>query len=279
MRWQKTKTGMGIEWTHTFHKYRGATANPIRGCEHDCQWKNEDGSISICYAKTMAERIQKMGVAYENGFETITFHPNELQEIRRKKDHAGIFIDSMSDLLGHNVPIEWQKQVMDTIKDCPQHIFYILTKNPKGFQRFDYFFPRNAWIGVSTPPTFMFGKHMTPEKQTRWFDVALSELAMVQTNIRWVSLEPLSWDCSDLIRKYGKILDWVIIGAATHQGKTFQPNPQTLGNVFHEAKDKGIPVFFKGNIDPKLAEDVCGGWFAEFPDEGYALRDTGIIRV
>lgn len=35
----KTNPSGGIEWTHIFGPGTGYTANPVRGCQHQCRWR------------------------------------------------------------------------------------------------------------------------------------------------------------------------------------------------------------------------------------------------
>ncbi len=55
---------------------------------------------------------------------------------------------------------------------------------------------------------------------------------------------------------------WDIIGAATNGKEVYQPEEETLKRLLGVLE--GIPVFFKGNLDPRLALS-CGGWREEFP--------------
>src|SRR5271156_6186344 len=91
----------GIEWTHV-PGYEAFTANPIRGCKHQCRWQMPDGTWVICYAKNGAETGPAKKF-YPGGFENISFHQHVLDEIRSFKRPACIFIDSMSDLFGNGV--------------------------------------------------------------------------------------------------------------------------------------------------------------------------------
>lgn len=264
----KQKPYAGIEWTHIFGPGTGYTANPVRGCQHKCQWRMPDRRIVICYAKAQRERMDGDGA-----FENITFHPEVLDTIRAHKKPAGIFIDSMSDLFAQAVTDTWIQWVRETMFDCPQHIFFSLTKNPtrmaKYFEKQEacpvypwrslgHRVPPNLFLGVSMPPTFMFGKELTPAQQRVWFDKALDYLTRCAARVRWVSLEPLSWDCSDILEKYQDKLHWAVIGAASNGA---QPEWNTYQRVAAALKD--IPIFFKGNLRPSF--EGTGVWREEFP--------------
>ena len=258
----------GIEWTHIFGPRTGYTSNSVKGCQHACRWLMPDGQIAICYAEATAERFP--GKWYAKGFGTISFDETELAAIRKLKSPAGIFIDSMSDLFGKNVPDEWIKKVGATIRDCPQHIFFSLTKNPGRFasiasgSMFERWHP-NWLVGISVPPTFMFGHELTVAQQNAWLKRALEFLRDSPARRRWISIEPLSFDVSEIIGQSDTPLDWAVIGAATNGAQTFQPTETNLTNCLRVLNEKKIPVFMKGNLDPGFVE-ICGShWREEFP--------------
>jgi protein gp37 len=260
----KSNPSGGIEWTHIFGPGTGYTANPVRGCRHQCRWRMPDGNVAVCYAKAQKERMWGVG-----SFEHVTFHPAVLASIRLHEQPAGIFIDSMSDLFAQAVTEAQIVKVLDAMWDCPQHIFFSLTKNPARLPQLQTrlaCYPQNKWpgnlfLGVSMPPTFMFGKELTPAQQRAWFRKALKCLCACDATVRWVSLEPLSWDCSDILAEYRDKLHWAVIGAASNGSHTFQPDWNTYRRV--SAALSGIPVFFKGNLRPSF--EGTGIWRAEFP--------------
>ena len=58
----RQKAPKGIEWTRIRRAdgsvLPGYTWNPTGGCLHGCTWQMPDGSVTECYAKTVAERIR-----------------------------------------------------------------------------------------------------------------------------------------------------------------------------------------------------------------------------
>lgn len=246
----------GIEWTHIFGPQTGFTANPVRGCEHKCQWRMPDGTVVTCYAKTQKERMSG-----EGSFEQISFHPDVLDAIRDHKRPAGIFIDSMSDLFGRNVERDWIMAVLQCARAHPRHVFFSLTKNPRRLLEFP--FPDNMLVGLSAPPTFMYDKELSLGAQHAWFRKGLQWLSDCSARNVWLSLEPLSVDLSDLITLHRDRISWAVIGAGTKGAKAYQPHEPAFANTL-QALD-GLPVFFKGNIARDLAQRIAGGWREEFP--------------
>ena len=251
----KTNPAGGIEWTHIFGPGTGYTANPVRGCQHQCRWRMPDGNVAICYAEAQRDRLDGKGA-----FQNITFNPEVLAAIRKHQQPAGIFIDSMSDLFAQGVTDVQICSVLETISTCQQHTFFSLTKNPTRLPKFSPF-PENLFVGVSLPPTFMFGKELTVQQQISWFYKALKSLCECDAKVRWVSLEPLSWDCSDVLAQFKGQIHWAVIGAASNGGRTFQPDWNTYRRVAAALKE--IPVFFKGNLRPSF--EGTGIWRTEFP--------------
>ena len=263
----------GIEWTHIFGPLTGFTSNPVKGCQHACRWRMPDGKLAICYAEATAERFP--GKWYARGFGTISFDEAELQAIGKLKAPAGIFIDSMSDLFSKNVPTEWILKVSATICSRPQHVFFSLTKNPSRLLEFSdevpaavpfVSWPANWLVGISVPPTFMFGKELTVEQQKAWLKRGLEFLRDSPAQKRWISIEPLSFDVSEVLAQSDCALDWAVIGAATNGAQCFQPTEKNFTRCLAVLKSKNIPVFMKGNLDQEFVK-ICGSeWREEFPE-------------
>lgn len=261
----RQKPGGNIEWATPYgvEYYEGWTANPIQGCQAGCAWKMEDEQVE-CYAKTIAENVARG--AYPNGFAHLNFNEKELDAILKHKAPSGIFIDSMSDLAGLNVPDEWTQRVLDVMRQKPEHIFFVLSKNPEHLPDFDW--PANVWLGVSAPPTYMnkklrMGYDLTSSPgRKEWYHKALSYLVETNAQIKWTSIEPLSDDFSTVLRYFP--LDWAVMGAGSKGRVHVQPNEIDFNRTLNQLTISGVPVFFKGNIDPELAER-CGGWREEWP--------------
>ena len=245
----------GIEWVSIFGVGTGYTANPVRGCEHGCEWRMPDGNIVRCYAEAFDDRLHG-----EGHFKTITFHPSVLAEARAKKERSGIFFDSMSDLLGNKVKPEWIAAVIQCMRDCPQHVFFILTKNPRRLTEFEW--PGNALVGLSAPPTFMYGKELNIEQQRAWFRKGLEWLSESHARIKWVSMEPLTVDLVNILQDYSGHLGWSVIGAGSDGHAKYQPDENLFVRTLLALSSS--PVFFKGNLDRQLAERH-GGWREEWP--------------
>lgn len=248
---QKPGGGRGIEWcTHTW--------NPVSGCQHNCRWEMPDGTIAECYAETVAEGVAQH--AYPHGFEHHYWSPERLNEPLKLKAPAKIFLDSMSDLMGHWVPDGEINAVFDVCREAHWHTFQLLTKNAPRLTQFRI--PHNVWVGVSAPPSQMFGKPLSADQQTRMVKRQLEALHALSNPVRWMSIEPLSFDIAPLLQ--GAYLEWVVIGAASNGRKTYQPDSRWVTNLLRTLDLQGTRVFFKGNLD-------WTPWREEFP----ATRQIG----
>lgn len=250
----------GIEWTHIFGPRTGYTANPVRGCEKGCRWKMPDGKIARCYAEDVHERFHK------TPFSTVTFHPEVLDKVREHAQPAGIFFDSMSDLLGNKVTRDQINLVIDCMQSCPQHIFFVLTKSP--FRLIQFRWPKNCMVGVSAPPTWMHGKKIDEHAQRTMYRKSLKFLADCDATHRFTSIEPLSFDVAEIIREHRRsekerAVAWAIIGAASDGTRLYQPLRHDLINCFLALR--GVPVFLKGNMDRSYVESCGLPYDRQFP--------------
>jgi protein gp37 len=245
----KSPTKRGIEWTDY-------TWNPVGGCQHQCRWEMPDGSIAECYAETVAERVAQ--AAYPKGFEFHYWRPELLERPLELHNPAKIFLDSMSDLMGHWVPADQIQAVLDICRRAHWHSFQLLTKNAPRLLEFD--FPPNVWVGVSAPPSLMFGRKLTYNQQERMVIRQIDVLRQVDVPVRWMSIEPLSFDISRLLVKSN--LQWAVIGAATHGAKTYQPRSEWVKNVLTVLQAQNTKIFFKGNLE-------WDEWYEELPTNSY----------
>lgn len=241
----------GIEWTEYTH-------NSVGGCFHRCRWEMPDGSIAICYAEEVANGIAS--AAYPNGFEHHYWFPERLQEPFSLKEPARIFIDSMSDLMGHWVPDNQIEAVLNVARIEERHTFQLLTKNAPRLLKFD--FPANVWPGNSMPPDFFMGQRLTRPQQERMLHKGLAVLSELYAKglVAWMSFEPLSWDVSSIVAEYPRALRWAVIGAASNGRIKYQPEPEHVTRLLEVLE--GVPVFFKGNLKGNPAAEP---WREEFP--------------
>lgn len=113
--------------------------NPVTGCT-----KVSEG-CRHCYAERVAKRFWG-----ERDFSDIRCHEDRLVDPLHWKKPQRVFVNSMSDLFHPEVPEAFQHRLFKVMKECPQHIFMILTKRPdRMFERVPFFPMNNVWLGVS----------------------------------------------------------------------------------------------------------------------------------
>lgn len=260
--------GRGIEWTDF-------TWNPVGGCQHGCRWRMPDGTIAICYADATTKTMPSN---YPMGFAHHYWREHMLVEPEKHKTPSRIFMDSMSDLMGNWVPEEQIYKVFDACRRAHWHSFQLLTKNAPRLLKFDI--PKNVWVGVSAPPTFMFGKELTDPQQCSMVFKQLDTLWTLEgegfERVRWMSIEPLSFNIAGVFdswcqeRERELPLEWAVIGAASNGPKYFQPNPKHVENVHAVLREAGTRIFHKGNLkwQPHLEE---------FPDAAKTVKQEALL--
>lgn len=261
------------------NKMPGFTCSIITGCCNDCPFP--------CFARVLANgRLRERYLANYTIAKPPTpnpqsqhldpfwprFWPSRVEQVYARKKPSGIFLNIMGEWAGDWVPVTWQKNMFDMIRDCPQHRFYLLTKQPHRLHSFSPF-PSNCYIGVSAT---------TPEQL--W--LALEHFKEIEASITFLSLEPLLYDPFKgdwaLSRSTIKSLaDWLIIGCLTgtkaaiveahkrYPGLTpaplspqspngrwgLLPRVQWVGEVCEAADKVGIPIFLKENLRGLLPEE------------------------
>jgi protein gp37 len=228
-----------IEWTE-------ATWNPVTGCS-----KISEGCLN-CYAERLAKRLKAMGQKnYANGF-NVTLHPHTLITPLRWKKSRLVFVNSMSDLFHHEVPLEFIQQIFHIMNQASQHRFQVLTKRAERLAELAPFlkWTENIWMGV------------TIEKDT-YLD-RLKYLKEVPATIKFLSLEPLlgpitNIDLTDI--------HWVIVGGES--GPNARPmEKKWVIDIQQQCVESHVPFFFKqwGGINKKKAGRVLNGrTFDEMP--------------
>ncbi len=197
-----------IEWTEF-------VSNPIKG---RCGHYGTPTCGSYCYAEAIRKRFKQPA--------EMSWHPKELEAIERRKKPATIFMGSMYDIFGQWVPKEWIHWILDTAKNCPQHKFIFLTKNPARYQEF--YFPANCYLGYSDDVT---------RDLRNW-------AYLKEKRNAFVSLEPL---LGETVNIHTGITKQVIIGAQTGPG-AIRPSREVVEDTIRAMDKVGIPIFLKDNL-------------------------------
>lgn len=250
----------GIEYlTHAWNFYSG--------CRH---WQNGVCPLGEnCWAKKLTSRHKDH---YPGGFEP-TFYPEAFLSPLALKKPARIGVAFMGDLFGDwvdsKIGIAWtswaamslRDVVFNTIRQCPQHTFLFLTKNPRGLQAWSPF-PDNCWVGASATDPGMF-------------QTATAHLSSIEARVKYISLEPLlHWHIgptcmSGYLQERG--INWVIIGAQTKPKK--MPEWAWVKEIIEAADRAGIPVFLKNNLGlPKYSDSGSPPYYRKTASGVWELR-------
>lgn len=230
-----------IEWTQS-------TWNPLVGCTQ-CS----DGCKN-CYAKPIAERLQRDGVkGYENGFK-LTLLPERLDIPLHWRKPRLIFVDSMCDLFHEDVPLEYIQKVFVIMKQANWHNYTILTKRS---QRLRELAPYLDW-----QPNITMGVTIESDK----YRYRLNDLKSVPAKTKYLSLEPL-------IGKIERLdlfdIDWVIVGGESGFNAR-QMDTNWVREICDWTKEQGKAFWFKQYSEYKCYKNATppildGKEWKEFP--------------
>ncbi|MCI0402674.1 MAG: phage Gp37/Gp68 family protein [Acidobacteria bacterium] len=241
----------GIEWTQV-------TWNPWYGCE-----KVSPG-CAHCYAERDMTR-------YGKRFELVTrAKPATFELPLHLKEPRLIFTCSWSDFFIPGADA-WRDDVWKIIRQCPQHIFQILTKRPERIAGNTPWTPRGAF--VSPPLNVWFGVSVENQPMA---DERIRHLLSVPAVAHFLSVEPLlgpvdlaavhlgGWtyrnggkrepqrfnvlEARTVFYDEGDIfwprIDWVIAGGES--GPEARPmHPAWARTIRDQCAAAGVPFFFK----------------------------------
>ena len=229
------------------------TWNPVTGCTKISQ------GCKHCYAERMAKRLKAMGAArYRDGFAP-TLHEDLVDAPRRWRQPRLVFVNSMSDLFQDAVPLDFIRAVFQTMADCPQHAFQVLTKRSGRLRQLA---PRlqwsaNVWIGVSVEDARVLHR--------------IEDLAAVPAAVRFLSCEPL---IGPLDRLPLARMDWVIVGGES--GPRARPmQKEWVQSILRQCRAADVPFFFKQWGGPRkdlTGRKLNGRTYDEMPDRKQVAR-------
>lgn len=244
-------TKSAIEWTE-------ATWNPSTGCDA------LSPGCENCYAERLALRLKAMGQKkYSNGFQ-LTLHPDTLELPLRWKEPQRIFVNSMSDLFHHQVPLEYIQRVFATMRAASWHQFQVLTKRSGRLlalsDKIDW--ASNVWMGVSVESKRYAGR--------------INHLRKTGAQIKFLSLEPLLGPLDGLDLDG---IDWVIVGGESGPGAR-PVDPTWVTDIRDQCLSAGVAFFFKqwGGVQKKRTGRVLEG--RTYDDMPRAVaRSSSLIQV
>jgi protein gp37 len=200
----------------------------------------------------MAARLEAMGSdRYRNGFH-VTLHPDLLDVPRRWRQARVVFVNSMSDLFHHDIPLAYIQRVFATMRDCPHHTFQVLTKRSERLAELapQLPWPSNVWMGVSVEDARVLHR--------------VTDLQSIPAVIRFLSIEPLIGPLDQLPLEG---IHWVIVGGES--GPKARPmRKDWVLSVFRQCRAARVPFFFKqwGGVRKDLTgRQLNGRTYDEMP--------------
>jgi protein gp37 len=228
-----------IEWTE-------ATWNPVTGCT------KVTAGCKNCYAERLALRLRAMGAhRYRNGFD-VTLHEDVLDLPRTWKKPRRIFVNSMSDLFHPRVPLWFIRRVFQTMQDCPQHTFQVLTKRSDRVRKLGakVSWPGNVWMGVSVEDSRVFQR--------------VDDLREVPAAVRFLSCEPLIGSLAGIDLDE---IHWVIVGGESGPNSRAMET-EWVREIFKACRKQKVPFFFKqwGGVQKhRNGRELGGRTYDEMP--------------
>jgi protein gp37 len=244
-----------IEWTE-------ATWNPVAGCSVISP------GCTNCYAMRMAERLEAMGQRKYAGLTRRTGgRPKWNGHIRldeyslrvpfRWKNGRMIFVNSMADLFHEDVPFDFISRVFAIMRDCPQHVFQVLTKRSSRLRdlsaKLDW--SPNIWMGVSV--------------ENADFIYRIENLRETDAEVKFLSFEPLLGDLGKL-----NLIDinWAIAGGESGPGAR-PMDPAWVRSVRDQCLGSNVAFHFKqwGGVNKKRTGRLLDGrTWDQFPSVAVA---------
>lgn len=195
---------------------RFKTLNPVVGCPVGCRF---------CYARRIAE---KYGMT--DDFSQPRFFPQRVAKLGQRRP-AVFFLDSMSDVAFWEEG--WLHEVMDAVRENPQHEYLLLTKRPDRLVGCPEFSDAPwAWLGTTVTCA-----------GDAW---RLDALSQVDARHKAVSFEPLLGDVGHIDLSG---IEWVMIGEETGPEANLHPvDPAWAWGIVRLAESRGIPVSVKAPL-------------------------------
>lgn len=204
------------------------TWNPTHGCS------KVSAGCKNCYAERISNRYNLTEYEWnpEHANENVLLKPHKLEEPYSLSEPRRIFVDSMSDLFHSLVPEDYIREVFAVMRNCPRHVFQILTKRPGRAAHMEIQWPENVWLGTSIEDDQVLDR------------IDLLQRCSAQT--LFVSFEPLIGPVSELNLS---TIDWAIVGGESG------PNYREMAHewvwpIKDACRDYDAAFFFKQSSAP-----------------------------
>src|SRR5690606_33891007 len=125
------------------------------------------------------------------------------------------------DLFHEDIPLAYIRRVFETMRDCRQHTFQVLTKRSDRLAALaaQLQWPKNVWMGVSVEDARVVSR--------------IHDLCTVPAAVRFLSLEPMIGPLGDLPLSG---VHWVIVGGES--GPRARPmRKEWVDSIYRQCRD------------------------------------------
>ncbi|PCR88665.1 DUF5131 family protein [Natrinema ejinorense] len=225
--------------------------NPVHGCS------KVSAGCENCYAERISRQYNHTDHEWtnEHAAENVTERPDKLEEPYKLDEPKRIFVNSMSDLFHAEVSESFIRDVFAVMRNCPEHVFQVLTKRPGRAAHMELEWPENVWMGTS----------VEDDRVTDRIDM----LRETDAHTRFVSFEPLIGPVGDVSLEG---IDWAIVGGES--GPDYRDMAhEWVWPIRDACRRVGAAFFFKqsaayrNETEPYLrCEDGVRRQFTELPN-------------
>ena len=201
------------------------TWNPVHGCS------KVSAGCENCYAERISRQYNHTEHDWtnEHARENVTTREDKLEEPYKLDEPSRVFVNSMSDLFHSVVPDEFIHEVFRTMRNCPEHVFQILTKRPGRAAHIELEWPENVWIGTSVEDGRVVER--------------IDMLRKVDAYTRFISFEPL-------IGPVGEVdlsgIHWAIVGGESGPDAVRREmDHEWARDLYRQCQEQDVAYFFK----------------------------------
>lgn len=242
-----------IEWTE--HNW-----NPLRGCrKHSIGCEN-------CYAEAIARRFPNHWRGFLNDRGewngNVKLLEHKMREPLNRANPTIYFVNTMSDTFYRLVSSHYIDRMFEVMRECPQHIFQLLTKRP---ERADNYYriakilkketwPDNVWMGATVEASAYLHR--------------INDLRRIPAPVRFLSIEPLLESLGPLDLSG---IHWVIVGCESGPNAR-ECRLEWVREIRDQCEAQGVAFFLKQlNVDGKLIKTpmLDGIKHTDFPSAFY----------
>jgi protein gp37 len=228
--------------------------NIVHGCSR------ASAGCRNCYAERISHQYQHTEHPWTNEYaeENVSIKPEKLDEPYSIDAPSFIFVNSMSDLFHSLVPDEFIEQTFAVMRNCPHHIFQILTKRPG----------RAAHMSIDWPPNVWMGTSVEDERVVERLDL----LRDCEADTLFVSFEPL-------IGPVGEVdlggYSWAIVGGESGPDDVRREMDHAWArDLYRQCRDQDVAFYFKQSSARKSEQ----GTHLTVYNEEYRIYEQRRIR-